>query len=135
MRIDLPGDEWADIKPVEDLTGADQDFYLDALDAARARREAEDAPDRTANKDYRAVRDQVMGKLITGWSLDAPLPYTSATRTSLPLYVCNALFDAIDEHVDALNGNGPKAEKSGTGSADTSPDSTLSLPLEPLPAA
>jgi hypothetical protein len=146
MRTDLPGGEWAEIKPVEDLTGADQDAYFDSLDAARARRdaEAEAAPlpeggvrpkGTLTNGDYRGIRDQAMGKLITAWSFDGvPLPYSTASRASLPLYACNALVDAVDDHVSALNGAGPKAAPTGTGSSDTSDASTSSLPLEPLPA-
>ena len=132
MRHDLPDGEWAEIKTVGDMTGADQDAYFDAGDALRARRAAEDGT--PTNRDYRGIRDEVMGKLITGWSFDVPLPYTSASRAQLPLYACNALVAAVDPHIDALNGAGPKAEKSGTGSSDTSDASTSSPLPEPLPA-
>lgn len=145
MRVELPGGQWAEIKPVEDLTGADQDAYFDALDEARSHREDEAAAAAAAgspapkaaltNADYRAIRNEVMGKLITGWSFGGvPLPYSSASRHLLPIYACNALVDAVDDHISALNGNGPKAAPSGTGSSATSDASTLSPLLEPLPA-
>ena len=159
LKITLPGDQWAEIRDASTLTGADQDEYQDAVDVALRARQAEaDAaaaaippanpammPDpaeipagsraRLANADMRGLRDLVLGKLITAWSFDAlPLPYTPAHRSSLPLYACNALTNAISSHIDALNGAGPKEETS-PGSATTSSDGSSSLPPEPQEAS
>jgi hypothetical protein len=156
MRVDLPDGQWADIRDVSTLTGADQDEYQDAVDEAlRARQRQADAeaaaapanpammPDPAdgtarpraglANADVRGLRDLVMGKMITAWSFPLDLPYTTASRSSLPVYACNALQDAVTPHVGALNGEGPKQE-TGPGSATTSPGTSSSPLPEPPPA-
>jgi hypothetical protein len=145
MRISLPGDAWAEIREASTLTGADQDEYQDMVDAALRLRQAEaDAaaaalppanpavmPDpadtadrpraRLSNADVRGLRDKILSSMITAWSFDAiPLPYTSASRASLPIYVCNALQEAISPHIDALNGGGPKENLTSPTSATTS---------------
>jgi hypothetical protein len=158
MRIELPDSQWAEIRDASSLTGADQDEYQDAIDAAQQVRQREaDAeaaaaapanpammPDpadqaarpraRLTSADMRGLRDLVMGKMITAWSFDhLPLPYVTAHRPQLPIYACNALQEAVSPHIDALNGEGPKAV-TGPGSATTS-SGTSSSPLPEAPTA
>ena len=150
MHIDLPGGASAELRDAESLTGADQDKYADAVDAALEvrRREAEAAaiaanpammPDpsapppraRLTNADMRGLRDMVLGEMITAWSFPIALPYNSAARAQLPIYACNALQEAISAHVDALNGESGPKEATTAGSATTSSGESSS----PLPAA
>ncbi len=148
IRVDLPGGQWADLRGVEDLTGSDQDDYLDAYDeliAAKPRPEPQPDPanpavmlepprPRLTNADGRVLRDRLLAMAITAWSLDHPLPFTAETRRKLPVRVCNALYGAVRPLDDALSGteeedSDPKpAAPTGTGgSSDTSADGTPSL--------
>jgi len=163
IKVPLPGGDWAEMRDVSDLTGADQDAYYDKLDDLRARRETPGLPERPdpANPavmlpaqpavpgtliggDLRELRDSTLGRLITSWSLDARLPLTRETRRALPLTVCNVLYKAMEPMSSALSGaveedvpkpgSTPTEEQDGSGgSAGTSPDGTPTL--LPAPAA
>jgi len=126
MRIDLPGGAWADLRDVDQLTGADQDAYFDAYDDLMAAKpQAVPQPDpanpgqmlpaepaKLTNADGRVLRDRLLGSLITAWSFeDVPLPYTAESRKALPVMVCNALVKAMEPMQDALTG----AEKDDDG--------------------
>lgn len=159
IKVSLPGGQWAEMRDVGDLTGADQDAYFDKLDELRARREIPALPERPdpanpaqmlpaepakpgtlTGADLRELRDAVLGAIITSWSLGRPLPFSTETRRSLPVLVCNALFDALVPMSSALQGEAEEAPKPGStptdpqdgtdGSSATSPGSTGS----PLPA-
>lgn len=154
MKIDLPGGEWADIRDLDSLTGADQDAYGDEVDRLlEIRRSEAEAAARAANPammpdpadtprgrltgaDTRTLRDVLLGKLISDWSYSdrLPLPYVAAYRGRLPLVACVKLTEAIDPLVDVLNGNIPKETETPTGSAGTSPEATSNLQPEPQPA-
>ena len=151
MRIELPGGQWADLRGIDSLTGADQDAVFDVYDRLlEAKPQPEPQPDpanpaqmlpaarpRFSNKDGRDLRDTVLSVVITAWSFDQiGLPYTPEARRQLPLPACNALYKAVDPLQDALLGiESDEAPKAGLspgsgGSTDTSPESTES----PLPA-
>lgn len=154
-RIDLPGGQWADIKTVEELTGADQDVIFDKYDEITEAKPAPEpqpdpanpavmlpaAPRRFSNADGRQLRDTTLSLIITAWSFDLPLPYSAEARRQLPLPVCNQLYEEADPVQDALlgvkeAGEDPKTgESAGSdGSTGTSPGSTES-PLPAPPAA
>ena len=144
MKVDLDGGEWAEIRDLDQLTGADQDDYADTVDALLEvrRREAEAAVQaanpavmadpqdppraRLRNPDMRALRDTLLGKLVTDWSYQdrLPLPYHAGYRSQLPLPACNTLVEAIEPHISALNGEAPKKKGPLTGSAGISPETT-----------
>jgi hypothetical protein len=155
IRVELPGGQWAELRGVDDLTGVDQDDFLDTYDklvADKPRPEPKPDPDNPAvqaaaepvkltSADNRVLRDWLIGRFVTAWSFDLPLPYTAASRERLPVKACNALQKAIKPMQDALvddddgdDGDeaGPKSGPvSGTGgSTGTSPDGSPS----PLPA-
>ncbi len=150
MRSDLPGGGWFEMPAPGELTGAHQDDYYDLVDefiAAKPRPEPQPDPSNPAvmlpaperrftNADGRALRDRMLGKLITAWSLDEPLPLTTETRRRLPARVCNAIYEAYKPLDDALTGTEdetPKADglsPGSGGSTGSSPESTES----PLPA-
>lgn len=148
IRVPLDGDNWADLREVAELTGADQDAAFDAWDRLMdGKPEPEPQPDpanpavmlpaparRFSNADGRALRDTVLGLLIAAWSFDQiPLPYTPDARRQLPLLACNALYRAASPIQDALLGTEddetPKAGESpgSGGSSGTSPESTENL--------
>ena len=102
--VDLPGGASAELRDAESLTGADQDKYADAVDAALEvrRREAEAAaiaanpammPDpsapppraRLTNADMRGLRDMVLGEMITAWSY----PLAAALHQRFPFPVAD----------------------------------------------
>ena len=101
MRIDLPDGQWADLKTVTELTGADQDAIFDEYDRiSEDKPRPEPQPDpqnpavmlpapplRFSAADNRAIRDAVLGVVITAWSYDhIPLPYGPEARRLLPQY-------------------------------------------------
>jgi hypothetical protein len=153
-RVPLDGDNWADLKTIPELNGADQDVAFDAWDRiSEGKPRPEPQPDpanpavmlpapplRFTNADNRAMRDAVLGQVITAWSYDLPLPFTPDTRRQLPVLACNALYKAADPLQDALLGIEDEAPKSpepspgSGGSTGTSPESTGS-PLPAPPAA
>jgi hypothetical protein len=156
-RVSLDdGGNWADLKTIPELTGADQDAVFDMHDRImETKPQAEPQPDpanpaqmlpaprpRFSNKDGRDLRDAVLGVVITAWSFeDIPLPFTAEARRHLPLAACNALYRAVDPIQDALLGIGsdeaPKADgpsPGSDGSTDTSPESTENPLQEPAGA-
>lgn len=153
MKHDLPGGGWFQIKDAGELTGADQDDYFDAVDALIASKpQPAPQPDpanpaqmlpapprRFTNADGRQLRDAMLGKMVTAWSLDEPLPLTTEVRRRLPAQTCNALYEAYKPLDDVLSGTEAETEgapkegaPSGTGgSSDTSGDGTESPLPEP----
>jgi hypothetical protein len=153
IHVDLPGGQSAELRGVEDLTGADQDAYWDAFDEIMAAKpQPEPRPDpsnpavmlpaerpRFTNADGRVMRDRLLAMLVTGWSFDHPLPVTTETRRKLPLPACNALYKAIKPMDSALSDTEdedpdvPKqaAPTGSSGSADSSADTTPSPLPEP----
>jgi hypothetical protein len=152
IRVPLPGDQWAELRTADELTGADQDAYFDSYDEIVAEKPVSQPqpdpsnpavmlpaePAKLSNADARALRDRLLGSLITAWSYELPLPYTSDSRKSLPVAACNALVRAMEPMQDALTGTGTgKAEAAGApksgpasgtgGSEGSSPDGTGSL--------
>jgi hypothetical protein len=136
LRVPLnDGDNWADLKTIPELTGADQDAVFDVYDRLlEAKPQPEPQPDpanpavmlpaprpRFSNRDGRDLRDAVLSVVITAWSFDQiPLPYTPEARRQLPLPACNALYEAVDPIQDALLGvkkdEAPKADGPSPGS-------------------
>lgn len=154
IRVELPGGQWAELREADELTGADQDGFLDEYD-----RVIQEVPQPAPEPDpanpavmlprparqldaagNRALRDWQLGRLITGWSFDLPLPYTGQYREVLPVRVCNALQKAIKPMQDALtdtendagedeDGGAPKSGLPGGtgGSEGTSPAGSPNL--------
>jgi len=152
IKVPLPGDNWAELREADDLTGADQDDWYGRIDDLRAARTVPGLPERPdpanpavmlpaqpsqraelTSADNRALKDLVLKMTVVSWSLPYPLPVTAETSKALPLRVRNALNRLALPVQDALNGadededeDGPKpAAPTGTGgSADTSGDGT-----------
>jgi len=155
IKVSLPDGNWAELRDVSELTGADQDTVFDAYDRiTESKPQPEPQPDpanpavmlpapprRFTNADNRAMRDTALAVAVTAWSYDQiPLPYTPEARRQLPLAACNALYTAVAPIQDALLGvesdEAPKADgqsPGSDGSTDTSPASTES-PLQAPPA-
>jgi hypothetical protein len=152
LRVSLDdGDNWADLKTIPELTGADQDAVFDVYDRLlESKPQPEPQPDpanpavmlpaprpRFSNRDGRDLRDTVLGVVITAWSFDQiPLPYTPDARRQLPLPACNALYEAVDPLQDALLGikkdEAPKANGPSPGSGGST-DSSQASTASPLP--
>jgi hypothetical protein len=150
-RHPLPGGQWAELLDPDELTGADQDAFLDKYDELiEAVPQPEPQPDpanpavmlaapprQLGTAGNRALRDWILTRVITGWSLNLPLPYTGQYREVLPVRVCNALAKAIkplqgaltDSEEEDEDAGAPKsAVASGTGGSEgTSEAGTPSL--------
>lgn len=157
-RHPLPGGQWADLLDPDDLSGADQDAFLDKYDELiQAVPQPEPRPDpqnpavmlpapprQLGRAGNRVLQDWLLAKVITGWSLDLPLPYVTSYREALPVRVCNALVKAAGPAQNALLDIEEEAEAEGApksgppsgtgGSGDTSRGGTPS-PLPVPPAA
>ena len=160
IKVSLPGGEWAEMREISELTGADQDTYFDKLDELRARRETPALPERPdpanpaqmlpaepakpgalTSADLRDLRDSTLATLITSWSLPQPLPWNPETRRSLPVLVSNILFEVMTPMSNALQGEAEEAPKPAStptavpdgagGSSDTSAGGTENPPQEP----
>lgn len=124
IRVDLPGGQWADLLDPDELTGGDQDAFLDRYDELiQAVPQPKPEPDpanpavalpaparvlgRAGN---RAMQDWILTLAITGWSFDLPLPYRGEYRSQrggdgkpvLSLPACNALVKAVRRLQDTL---------------------------------
>jgi hypothetical protein len=155
MKIDgLPEGVWIEMRGVDELTGGDQDAWLETCEELFGADEpaepqvseenpavlAEPAPAPARRVRYGQVRqltDLMLARLVTGWSYpELTLPYRKEYRDHLPLTVCQRLEDEAGKVTARLNGDddtGPKAESSTT-SASTSTDDAPAPQPEPAPA-
>lgn len=129
MRIPI-GEQWIELKDIADLSAADDDAYQRVItEAALAARGSEveiteedegevsgDGVSVTPRKHKLTLtvemierrRDDLLGRLITGWSYDIPLPYNAASRELLPRAAGKALAEAVKPYQRELNDAGPK---------------------------
>jgi len=165
IRVPLDGDNWAEMKGPDDLTGADIDdweIFLEKVreDAFGADPEPEPDPENPAvmkvpeqrprtfkTGHVHRIRDELLAMVITGWSYDLPLPYAAGHRQILSGKACRLLDTAAGPAGRVLNDAeeeegkpDPKPESDSTGisgSSGTSPESTLPpLPVSrPAPSA
>ena len=160
MRIDLPGDGWAELADIKTLTPGHQDDYMDLREEIRGRKEeaalaalaaANPAamPDpnapapsvRLTRRDVKPVHDLVCGWVVQEISFPGILPWDAGSRDRLGavagLGAWNALLTALDPYFGVLNGEVPDPKESGTSattSASTSPESVSAPPAESVPA-
>lgn len=155
MKVEgLPEGVWVEMRGADELTGGDQDAWLEACETMfgadgpaepQVSEEnpavlAEPAPAPARRVRYSQVgqlRDLMLARLITSWSYpELPLPYHKEYRDVLPLMVCERLEDEAGKVTARLNGDdgtGPKAESSTT-SASTSTGTVPAPQPEPAPA-
>ena len=141
MRIDVPGSagqqHWIELRDVIELTGGDEEAWRSIIAAAQDRQAEEDAnaPAGTPSAPLRMpagwIRkrvDDLFASLVTAWSFSdpssvphVPLPYSAEARLKLPLSALNAMREAIEPYIAALNGeNGPKEPPDPTSTTDGS---------------
>lgn len=116
MRVPLPDGQWADLIDTADLRSADLKAYRRTLPIGS----------RQTMGVIDAMKDVLLARVITGWSLDLPLPKDlpgteeeagSLDRLTIPQY--QALVDALDPFLDVFNGDEgpdpkPSPESDGT---------------------
>jgi hypothetical protein len=139
MRIPVPGsDNWIDLKDIADLSAADDDAYSRvvneaALAAQGSEVEITDDEGETSADGVSVVprarkltltvemldrrRDDLLARLITGWSYDIPLPYNAASRELLPRAAGKALDTAVKPYQAELNDSGPKETTAAAGTS------------------
>ena len=107
MRVEIGNGQWAEIKPVSELTRADRRAVNDAIvieageDNSRILRASMD-------DDMAAA---VMCHVVTDWSLPLPPPTVDPTSVDrLSLEQDDALRASIQEHLKAINGKNAPVE-------------------------
>lgn len=109
MRVAIGGKDWAEIKPVEELTRSDRKAVNAVIvieaDAASGR-----IITRASMDDEMAAA--VMCRIISDWSFPYPPPGTDPKSLDrLPLGVDDELRKAIQPHLDAIRGsNAPSSD-------------------------
>jgi len=108
MRVPLDGQNWAEIKPVTELTRLDRRAVNDAIVIEQGENN---------RKVMRASMDDDMAKavmchVVTDWSLPFAPPVADPDSVDrLSLEQDDKLREAIEPHLDAINGkNAPEKE-------------------------
>lgn len=123
MRIDLPDGQWVDVLDPDQLRSADLKAYRSAVPADGSMTVTVGLLD--------IMKDKLLQRLVTGWSLDLPLPKDlpgtpeeAGSLDRLPIPIYKALLDGIGPHLDLIDGDGPdpkpSPESAGTSKASRS---------------
>jgi hypothetical protein len=145
LRIEA-GDEWIEIRHVDELSWADQENYDSAIDEVReqadmASRDPVTGLRRTVLSEdgvtmvpavpnvaalitpawSKARRDQTITSLLVAWSYDMPLEITPEAKARISQIMSQKLADAVKPHFEALSSPGPKeTTATSNGSASSS---------------
>jgi len=109
LRVDLPGGQWADIKPAEDLTGEDEVKVMAAIPIKRSGQQ-DDTDVRTDGSSTSAMEYAMLARVITAWSL--PQPINVSNIRSLRLSQLRPLKEAVRPHFAELQ-NDPNSLSGG----------------------
>lgn len=99
MRVELPGDNWAEIRPVEELKAGDKIAvervvtFMQPADGGPVPMHAGIAED---------MQMAMLSRVITAWSLQPPPPVTPEILSDLPIDVYNTLCEAIEDHMEVI---------------------------------
>jgi hypothetical protein len=98
-RVDLPGAQWATIRTADSLKRGDQRAVRKAALIDVDPQEDETARIQVSQGIEDDMRDALIARLITEWSLDLPLPVARPDiLDELDLATYDALHDATEEH-------------------------------------
>lgn len=99
MRVELPGDGWAEIRGLDELKGGDKV----AIQRAIVFTPNEDgSPSQMSAGMVEDMQMALLCRVITSWSLDVPLPPTPESLADLPLAVYNKLCEATTDHMEVM---------------------------------
>lgn len=101
MRVELPDGGWAEIAEPTDLRKGDRKAVLAALQV-----EVDGEGRRLMSLGYdEDMRDALLRRVVLMWSLPFPLPKDDpASLDKLTLAQADALVEAINPHMDLING-------------------------------
>jgi hypothetical protein len=120
VRIDLPGDGWAELREPSDLRAKDkiavQRAVVFSLLGNQENGEETRIPVSAGMSDDMCIA--LLCRLVTAWSLSETLPPTPEILEDLPVTVYNALCEGIEPHLDLIR-TVPK-RKTHTGSSGSS---------------
>lgn len=100
MRVELPGDQWADLRDPDSLTGEDEMKVRSALKLTAARDEENGGDAQsfgTTAGGSVAMEFAMLARVITSWS--RPEAITADSIRALPLKVLRPLRKAIEPHM------------------------------------
>jgi len=146
VRIDVPGSDgaqahWIELRDVTRLTGGDEEAWGGELEDAWDEKAIEDyslpegappAPLRVKPGWRKRRIDRLLASLITDWSYDKPdadpqvaLPFSGDARRALPRTALQALADALNPYIAALEEKpGPKEQETPASTTDGSGSSS-----------
>jgi hypothetical protein len=108
MRVELPGDDWAELRDPSDLRAKDKIAVQRAIvfSMQNPDDEPEDGQEPSRVPVSAGLAEDMtvamLCRLITSWSLQPPAPVTAAVIEDLPLATYTALSDAIVPHLEAV---------------------------------
>lgn len=107
MRVPLDGNQWAEIKPVSELTRADRVAVNDVITYDT---DGKTLVYRASSDDHAAAA--ILARVCTDWSLPLPPPAVDITSLDkLSLDQDDALRASVEEHLKAIQGkNAPLQE-------------------------
>lgn len=107
MRVELPEENWAELRDASDLRAKDKIAVQRAIVFSMRSPETTEDGQEEARVPVSAglAEDMViamLSRVITSWSLQPPAPVTRETLEDLPLATYTALSDAIVPHLEAV---------------------------------
>lgn len=125
MRVELPDGNWAEIKDVDDLTGADEAAVKGAVRFAAVAGKKNATVDAFASASAE-MELMMLARVITSWSL--PVPVNASNIRNLKRSQLRPLRDAIKPHMlemaddgedESPDPNSPAAESPGESGTPT----------------
>ena len=109
MRVDIGGGQWAEIKPVSELTREDRVAVNDVI-TYEGDRETGHLVVRASSDDHAAAA--ILGRVCTDWSLPLPPPTEDIKSLNrLSLAQDDALRASVEEHLKAIQGKNAPLEE------------------------
>lgn len=100
MKVELPGGNWADIKPVEELKAKDKIAVERVVTFLQPSKEGDPIPMHAGIAEDMQIA--MLCKVITAWSFPFPLPAVPEDIEDLDIVTYNALCEAIDPHMQVV---------------------------------
>jgi hypothetical protein len=102
VRVELPGDQWAEIKGIDELKARDKIALQRVVTWVRQESDTDDAGIPLNAGLTVEMQMVLLSNCITSWSLEPPAPVTRPVLEDLPIATFNALCDAVEDHMKVV---------------------------------